>query len=226
MKKMTQTEANELLFNAIKAKDLDGVKLALDNDAQLEAEDKSVHHATPLLSAVIHGAADIVAYLIARGADVLVKRTFGGRLNSNHTHNLLDYAALDFPIADTTIIDLLRQAGLNFPHVLHDDIVHGNLEAVQQAIAQDEQLLPILGRNGAIAYAAANRQVAVVHYLYQQFTSLFSWKVDRKTRDAICKANSIELIEWYIETVDGGKVANEILFALAQTNHVSVLEHL
>ena len=70
-RRVTMTPSDEELLQAIKENDIDGVKKAVKNGANLALRDASTGD-TPLHVACAKGLLDIARYLVERGADLLV----------------------------------------------------------------------------------------------------------------------------------------------------------
>ncbi|MHA1938574.1 MAG: ankyrin repeat domain-containing protein, partial [Candidatus Thorarchaeota archaeon] len=106
------SQSNELLLKAAEAGDLEGVKAALDQGADIGAIDEWMKQ-TALHKAASHGHVEIVEYLIEKGADIL--KTDGVDMTPLHL------AARD---GRTGVAKFLLETSVRIPERILNDAMH------------------------------------------------------------------------------------------------------
>jgi len=113
-------DLDEALLTAARKGDLEQVKALLAKGANLEA--KTRHGVTPLYYAASRGHADVLNYLIEKGANINVEDTF-------YKSNALDFAIQN---GNTATAKILVEKGCKFaPKALGDAVGKGDVELVK-----------------------------------------------------------------------------------------------
>jgi ankyrin repeat protein len=238
LKAIPSIKSNKDLINAVKNNDLQGVKEALDNGADIHADDNAA-----LRLAASEGHLPVVEYLVEQGANVYAYYDSALRMAARKGHlpvveyliehdadihagndSALRYAAEN---GHLPVVEYLVEHGANI-HAKDDEALrwaaeNGRFPVVEYLVEHDAD---IHARNDyALRYAAENGHLPVVEYLVEHDADIHA-DDDHALRWAVLREH-LPVVEYLVEH-DANIHANddEALRWAAEYGHLPVVEYL
>jgi ankyrin repeat protein len=174
MKRCKDVDWNKELIDACRINNLDNIKEALDNGADIES--RSINGFTPLLRAIWYGCIETVKLLIEKGSNVNVVDADG-------------WTALGHAVMGEwySIVDLLLKAGAN----VDATIGNGNTVLAWAATKNHSNCCELL-----LGAGADPKQVLCTSTVYGNNSSVFLFQIIQRRRERYLRAMTAALCIW------------------------------